>query len=207
MNRKKKLKIIQLSLLFASLLVLYFSYSQKFISTEKILVSKEIQNKIDEELSKGNQESDTFFNVSYSSIDLSGNRYILNAKKAKNNRENIEIIFMNEVDAIFYFKDDTILKVQADEAKYNNKTLDIIFKNNVKAYYEESELFAEKAEFSNSKSFLIITEDVKVYDKKGKLFADKLFFDLEKNTLKIVAFEKNKINANIELEWKKDLEF
>ena len=26
------------------------------------------------------------------------------------------------------------------------------------------------------------------------------FFDLEKNTLKIVAFEKNKINANIELE-------
>ena len=175
MNRKKKLKIIQLSLLFASLLVLYFSYSQKFISTEKILVSKEIQNKIDEELSKGNQESDTFFNVSYSGIDLSGNRYILNAKKAKNNRENIEIIFMNEVDAIFYFKDDTTLKVQADEAKYNNKTLDIIFKNNVKAYYEESELFAEKAEFSNSKSFLIITEDVKVYDKKGKLFADKLF--------------------------------
>ena len=38
-----------------------------------------------------------------------------------------------------------------------DKSADVIadFEKNVKAFYEESELFAEKAEFSNSKSFLV----------------------------------------------------
>ena len=58
---------------------------------------------------------------------------------------------------------------------------------------------ATKAEFSNSKSFLIISDNVKVKDEKGTLFADQLIFDIKKQNLNIVAFEKNKVNANINL--------
>ena len=38
---------------------------------------------------------------------------------------------MNEVHAIFYFKDNTILYIWSDEGVYNNKNLDMKFSDNV----------------------------------------------------------------------------
>ena len=40
---------------------------------------------------------------------------------------------MKFVEAIFYFKDDTVLNVWSDNGIYNNKTLDMNFDGNVKA--------------------------------------------------------------------------
>ena len=199
MNRKKRLKIIQLSLFFLSILIIFYTYSEKPKSNSGVIISKEIQNQVDKRLSDRNEEGDTFYNVSYSGFDLSGNRYILKAEKAKNDEFIKEKILMTQVDAVFFFKDNTILKVWAEEGVYNNRTLDITFEKKVKALYEGSKLLAEKAEFSNSNSSLTITEKVKLYDKKGTLVADKLFFDLKKQTLNIVAFDNKKINANIDL--------
>ena len=41
---------------------------------------------------------------------------------------------MVDVEAIFYFKDDTNLQVFSKSGIYNNKTLDMQFKENVKAF-------------------------------------------------------------------------
>ena len=106
---------------------------------------------------------------------------------------------MKSVEAIFYFKDGTILNVKSEDGIYNNKTLDMQFNRNVKATYEGSELLAQKAEYSNSKSFLIISEKVKVNDIRGSMLADKLYFDIKKQTLSIASTEENKVNANINL--------
>ena len=83
----------------------------------------------------------------------------------------------------------------------------MFFDGNVKANYIDSSLSADEAEYSNSKSFLIITKNVTIEDPKGTMYADKLFFDIKKQILKIAAFEDNKINANINLKWKKVLGF
>ena len=106
---------------------------------------------------------------------------------------------MKSVEAMFYFKDDTTMRVMSSEGIYNNKTLDMIFTNNVKAFYEGSELLAEKAEYSNLKSFLTITKNVIVKDIRGTMFADKLLFDIKKQKLNISSINDNKINANINL--------
>ena len=82
-----------------------------------------------------------------------------------------------------------------------------IIKKNIKALYEGSELYAQRADFSNSNGYLTITEDVKVKDFRGTMVADKLLFDIKKQTLDIASFNDGKINANINLKWKKDLEF
>ena len=58
---------------------------------------------------------------------------------------------MKMLNAIFYFKDDTILNV-IRIGIYNNKTLDMNFKK-CKANYEESELFAEKLNIQIQKLF------------------------------------------------------
>tara|TARA_Y100001958_G_C20968204_1_gene364278 strand:- start:37 stop:639 length:603 start_codon:yes stop_codon:yes gene_type:complete len=199
MNRKKKLRIIQLSLLLICLLILVFSYSNQFKFSDKTIISKEIQKKVDQQLSNQSNEGDTFYNISFSGLDLSGNRYILNAVEAKNDKIKPEIIYMKEVDAIFYFKDGTNLKIFADKGVYNNKSLNMVFEKNIEAFYENSTLLAQKAEFSNSEGLLIVSNQIRFKDQKGLLTADKLLFDLKKQTLNISAFENKKVNANIDL--------
>ena len=199
MNRKKKLRIIQLILLLMSLLILVFSYSNQFKFSDKTIISKEIQKKVNQQLSSQSNEGDTFYNISFSGLDLSGNRYILNAVEAKNDKIKPEIIYMKEVDAIFYFKDGTNLKIFANKGVYNNKSLNMVFEKNIEAFYENSTLLAQKAEFSNSEGLLIVSNQIKFKDQKGLLTADKLLFDLKKQTLNISAFENKKVNANIDL--------
>jgi LPS export ABC transporter protein LptC len=199
MDRKKKLKLIQISLLILGSLIIFFTYLQKDKDFKENIISKEKQEKIKKNLANNNQEGDVFFDVSYSGLDLSGNRYILKSKEAESNKSQAELIFMKTVNAFFYFKDDTILEVRSKKAIYNNKSLNIKFNDNVEAFYEGSTITAEKAEYSNSNNYLSISEKVIVKDVRGEMFADNLFFDLKKNTLDIGSFNDNRVNANINL--------
>ncbi|MDC0437561.1 LPS export ABC transporter periplasmic protein LptC [Pelagibacteraceae bacterium] len=199
MERKKKLKLIQINLFIIGVLVIFFTYKNNLnLSKEKIL-TKETQIKVKNELNKSNQ-SDVFFNIEYAGLDLSGNRYVLKSKEATNNKSNQDLVNMKKVEAIFYFKDNTTLKINSDYGEYNNKTLDMIFRDNIIADYKESILTAEKAEYSNSKAFLTIQENVILNDKRGTINADKFLLDIKKQTMKIDAFNNNKINANINIE-------
>tara|TARA_B100001121_G_scaffold260774_1_gene240358 strand:- start:251 stop:853 length:603 start_codon:yes stop_codon:yes gene_type:complete len=199
MDRKKQLRLIQICLLILGSLVIIFTYfDREKYSTEQI-ISKEKQEKIKKQSSNIKKDGDIFFNIEYSGLDLAGNRYILKSKEAFNNKNNQEIVNMIDVEATFYFKDNTVLFVWSDQGIYNNKSLDMKFKGNVKANYQGSKLFAQKAEYSNSQSFLIISENVKINDENGTIDADKLLFDIKKQTLEIASFTDNKINANINL--------
>ena len=198
-ERKKKLIIIQISLLLIGSLIILFTYSDLEVKDEDKIITAETQKKIDERLKSDTQDGDVFFNIEYSGLDLAGNRFILKSKEAFNKKTSQEIVNMKFVEAIFYFKNDTELRVFSDSGIYNNKTLDMNFVGNVIAKYEGSELYAEKAEYSNSKSFLMISNNVKVKDYRGTMFADKLLFDIKKQTLNIASTKDSKVNANINL--------
>ncbi len=195
--RKKKLRIIQLSLLLFGSLVIFFTYTNKNEITNQRILTKESQEKVQDQISNQNEKEDVFYNIEYSGLDLSGNRYILRSKEAYNDRSNQELVNMRLVEAFFYFKNGSVLKISSEKGIYNNKTLDMVFNNNIKALYENSKLYAQKAEYSNSGGYLIVSEEVEVNDIKGKIKADKLFFDIKKQTLEIASFDDNKINANI----------
>tara|TARA_B100001248_G_scaffold116740_1_gene87332 strand:- start:930 stop:1541 length:612 start_codon:yes stop_codon:yes gene_type:complete len=200
MNRKKKLRIAQVSLLIFGSLVIFFTYHFNYnIKSEKI-ISSSTEEKLKKQISKDqNNEGDVFYNIEYSGLDLAGNRYKLISKEAFNNKEDQELVNMKFVEGIFYFKDGTILNIYSDKALYNNKTLDIIFDGDVKSYYAGSEMFAEKAEYSNSKNFLVVTGNVKVKDIRGTMFADKLFFDIKKKELNIASTKNRKVNTKINI--------
>jgi hypothetical protein len=198
MNRKKRLRFIQIGLLLVGFLIIFFTYTVDNNNSKNLIITKETQDKI-LELSKKSNQGDIFYNVEYSGLDLAGNRYILKSKEAINSKLNKEIVNMKFVRATFYFKNDKILYVTSDAGIYNNQSLDMIFSDNIKANYEESELFAEKAEYSNKNSYLTISENVKINDIRGTVFADKLFFDIKKQTVDIASFDDGKINANINL--------
>tara|TARA_X000001036_G_C20597102_1_gene773387 strand:+ start:726 stop:1340 length:615 start_codon:yes stop_codon:yes gene_type:complete len=200
-DRKKKLRLIQFFLLFFGLLAIYLTYYNKELNEDQNSISKKIPKKnqnISEE-----DERDLFFNIEYSGFDLQGNRYSLKSEEAFIDKLNSEIVYMKNVNSIFYFKDNTVLYVSSNNGIYNNKTLDMKFEQNVKANYLSSELFAEKAEYSNSESFLSIYENVRINDIKGNLIADKLLFDITDQKLDITSFTDGKINANVNLNEKR----
>ena len=198
-DRKKKLRLIQFFLLFFGILVIYLTYYNKEITPEQEKISTKIPG-TNEDVS---EEKDLFFNIEYSGFDLQGNRYSLKSKEAYFDELDQAIVYMKAVDAIFYFKDGTILYVKADGGIYNNNTLDMKFEQNVKANYLNSELFADKAEYSNTKSYLSIYENVRINDIKGNLIADKLLFDITSQKLDITSFSNGKINANVNLNEKR----
>ena len=199
MDRKKKLRIRQFFLLILGSLVIIFTYTNIQKKSETGIITQKDQAKIELQTSDLTKGKDIFYNIEYTGLDFSGNRYILKSKEAVNEKTDPAIVLMKYVEATFFFKDDTVLTVKSNNGKYNNKTLDMSFSNKVEAKYLDSELFAKKAEYSNSRSFLIISENVKVKDTRGTIVADKLLFDIKNQKLNIEAFKNNKINANVNL--------
>ena len=199
-DRKKKLLLIQLTLFTLGVIIIIYTYFDKKQFEEQIISPENQRNIISKLNVEENSEGDIFYNIKYSGIDLAGNRYILTSKEAINNKTNHDLVNMKFIEVNFYFKDETFLKVISDEGVYNNKTLDMIFEKNVKAFYEGTELYADKANYSNLKSFLIVTDNVIVVDHRGNLTADKLLFDIKKQSLNIISFNNNKINAKINLQ-------
>ena len=198
-ERKKKLLFAQIILLLSGIFIIMFTYVNRDKDQNSLIISKDDQKKIKDKLINDSEGGNVFYDIEYSGIDLSGNRYILKSEEAFNNESNQEIINMKFVQAIFYFKDDTVLYVWSDKGLYNNRTLDMKFDGNVRVNYGESELFAQKAEYSNLKSYISITDDVSINDIRGTMVADRLLFDIKKKTLNIESFNENKVNANVKM--------
>ena len=199
-ERKKKLRITQFFLLIFALLIIYLTYYNKETNNTDLANSEQVKKALTD---NDKDTSDLFFNIEYSGLDLRGNRYLLKSKEARLDELRPEIVYMNTVHAIFYFKDNTILYIWSDKGVYNNKNFDMKFSNNVKAEYLDSKLFAEKANYSNTENYLSIYENVRINDKRGNLIADKLLFDIKKQNLAISSFNDGKINANVKLNEKK----
>ena len=173
-ERKKKLLFAQIILLLSGIFIIMFTYVNRDKDQNSLIISKDDQKKIKDKLINDSEGGNVFYDIEYSGIDLAGNRYILKSEEAFNNESNQEIINMKFVQAIFYFKDDTVLYVWSDKGLYNNRTLDMKFDGNVRVNYGESELFAQKAEYSNLKSYISITDDVSINDIRGTMVADRL---------------------------------
>ena len=197
-ERKKKLRITQFFLLIFALLIIYLTYYNKEIDNTDVTNSEQIKGAL-----KDKEDEDLFFNIEYTGLDLRGNRYLLKSEKARLDELKPEIVYMDIVHAIFYFKDNTILYIWSDKGIYNNKNFDMEFSKNVKAEYMDSKLFAEKANYSNTENYLSIYENVRIDDIRGNLIADKLLFDIKKQNLAISSFNDGKINANVKLNEKK----
>ena len=205
MNRRKKIKIVQISLFLLGILIIYSTYYGENLNLKKGSISDITKKKIIKDLkeSETKDDSNIFYNVKYSGIDLSGNRYILTCEEAVTSKTNESVLDMKGVKATFYFKDQTVLNVSSNEGKYNNQTLDMKFENKVIMDYNNDWLKADNAEYSNSGNYLLIENNVKVNSNMGNISADKLFFDLKMQKLDIGSFQNNNINANIKINEKR----
>lgn len=195
-NRKNKIRFIQILLLLISVTIVFNTYFTNEEPKNIIISSKEKERL--KNISKQTENADIFYNIKYSGLDLAGNRYVLTSQEAivdKNLKETVNMKFVN---AIFYFKDNTILTINSEFGKYNNKTLDMVFEKNVKANYQDSELYGDKIVYLNTNRTLEISENVILNDIRGTMSADNLLFDLETKKVDISS-NNNKINTNLNI--------
>jgi hypothetical protein len=187
-SRKKNLFLIQLTIFFVAIALLYNTYRDKSKETENFV-------KIEAET---NLNTNSFTDIEYSGFDLTGNRYVLKAIKANFKTETPELVNMEKVNAKFYLKDGSILRVISEEGLYNNVTLDMNFRKNVKADYLTHILFSDSLSYSSSSAKLIATGNVHGESiEKGEFIADNVEYDLVEKTLNFSMFGKERVNLKL----------
>ena len=106
MNRKKKLRLYQIFFFISGLIIILFTYLKTIENKQDKIISKNTKQKIEKQLKNQNKEnSNTFYNIKYSGIDLEGNRYNIESKEGSTSDQNVNIVKMKGVYATFYFKD------------------------------------------------------------------------------------------------------
>ncbi len=204
MNLKKRRKLIIQILLFitASLLIFHTYYKDNNDKFNKNLTKKSI------EIQKDNQgegikdvvdkeELNFFENVEYNGVDLNGNRYVVKSKSAKFKSDFPELVKMTSMTAIFYFKDNTTLKIFGNYGSYNNKTFDMEFREEILAEYDNNFLYADNINYFNKKSFLEIFGNVKLENDSGEVKSDRIELDLETKKAKFSMLNDNTVKAKI----------
>jgi len=187
-RRRKKIILIQLVIFIVAAFLLYNTYRDKNKVTEEIIKIK----------IETNPDTNSFVDVEYSGFDLNGNRYTLNAGKADFETKTPEIIDMKNVEANFYLKDGTLLRIISDDGLYNNKTLDMIFIDNVKTTYLSSILLSNQLDYSNTNGKLLASGNVRGESvEKGTFFADNVEYDLTNKTLEFSMLGNKKVNVKV----------
>ena len=189
MTNKKK--IFQLSLIFIGLIIIFFTY---FFNLEK----KQPSDVVTETGTKENEEFleegvNRFENVEYKGIDNTGNKFTIGSQFAEFKKEKPELIFMENVECFFTFKDNTVLLISSKKGIYNNISNDMQFSEDVKMDYLENTIFSDRAIFNNNENQLLVAGNVKGDGPKANLKADELDFDLNTKDLKISMYSEERV--------------
>jgi len=186
-ERKKKILLLQITIFLVASFLLFNTYREK--ESEEVSISIE---------SDSNTDTNSFTDVKYSGFDLKGNRYTLNAGVADFKIEKPEDINMKEVEANFFLKNGSVLKVTSDIGFYNNVTLDMNFKENVQSIYLTNTLFSDELIYSSSDGKLLATGNVRGESvERGEFFADNVEYDLINKTLDFSMFGNKQVNVKL----------
>ena len=190
--RKKRLIFIQTMLLTAAILLLYIFYYKESIN-DKTSEEIKIENKKIEKLSENN----FFENVEYKGIDANGNRYLLKSQIASFNNDKPELVDMVGMNATFYFKDGTILKVSGNNGEYNNKTNDMKFREDVKVVQAENQITADNLDYFNFKRLINIYGNVVGQSLDGNFTSDILNLNIDDQSVDFLMNNENQVKINL----------
>lgn len=189
MTNKKK--IFQLSLVFIGLLIIFFTYFFNLEKKQPSEVVTETETKENEEFLE--EGVNRFENVEYKGIDNTGNKFTIGSQFAEFKKEKPELIFMENVECFFTFKDNTVLLISSKKGIYNNISNDMQFSEDVKMDYLENTIFSDRANFNNYENQLLIAGNVRGNGPTTNLKADELDFDLNTKDLKISMYSEERV--------------
>ena len=172
MIKEKLIKFLLLSTIVILILFVYF----KFLKKDKIV------NIETTEITESTQiiaNSNIISNVKYTAQDAKGNKYTINAKKGEIDLNDINKIFLTEVNAIVELKNSENLYVRSDYGKYNILNYDTIFSKNVRLNYQDNQITADNLDFSIIKNLMILSKNVIYKNLENTLYADTIEINIQ----------------------------
>ena len=123
--------------------------------------------------------------LTYLSIDKKGNEYKISAKKGNIDKDNPDIIYLENVEAVILFQNSDSVSIVSKFAKYNTKNFDTLFNNSVSVDYGEHVLKSEFLDLSFEKNLVSIYDNVRYLSGISSLKADKAEIDILNKKTKI----------------------
>ncbi|MDC0445660.1 LPS export ABC transporter periplasmic protein LptC [Candidatus Pelagibacter sp.] len=187
MKKKIFLKII---LILSLIILTWFVYSKYFKKNESLL-SKTVNPAINLE-EENSYNSNIIKDINYTSRDLKGNEYILQAKEGEIDLDDSDIIFLTDVKAyIKLVKKSELIVITSNYGKYNTINYDTIFSNNVKIDYIDNIITGDYLDFSMMKNLLIISRNVIYKNLENIMKADVLELNTTTKDTKIFMYNSN----------------
>ena len=178
--------IIVISILF------YLKYINNSDQTNKV---DEIKNEIiGLESKKGNVISD----IIYESQDFEGRKYLIRSQKGIVNKNNPNIIEMENVNATITLIDGTFITIISDYATYNDIKFDTRFRKNVEAKYLEHIIRSDELTVNFEGNQIEAFNNLTYQNLDLIMFADKIIFDFKLKNTKIFNFD----NSNVKIQSK-----
>jgi len=167
------------------LIIIYNHFSDK----EKI---SSIDSKVISSESKTKTSSNLIKDLSYSSKDLKGNEYIINAVEGEIDLKNPNIIFLSNVSARIILNDGNVIYITSNDGIYNSENNDTVFSKNVKIDYLDNKITGEYLDFSIIRNIMIISENVIYNNTENRLFADVVEVTIDTKDTKIYMLDEDK---------------
>ena len=182
-------------------ILIFFSVSLYIFFKFDLLKQEETKlDNINIPITNETTEADTYSSsimndVTYTSLDLKGNEYIINAKEAEADISNRNVLYLKNVKAVIKLKDSKKIEIYSDYGKYNSTNYDTIFSQNVIIKYLYNKIVSEYLDFSIERNSMIISKNVEYTNFENKLKADVIEMDIKTKDTKIYMYEdKKKVN-------------
>ena len=130
--------------------------------------------------------------LKYSSTDKDGNEYKIEAKRGNIDKNDPDILYLENVDALISLNNSEFISISSKFAKYNTKSYDTLFNNSVSVDYGEHFLKSEFLDLSFEKNLVSIYDNVRYEGGISSLSADRAEIDILSKKTRIFMENSNK---------------
>ena len=182
-------RIIQL-ILFLFLLIIFIIFYKIYFTENKEIKVNSLEQKDQLLIKKNNNQ---IKNLRYDVNFDENKQYIITAELSEIAYENeVEIVKMKKVVAIFVDETNIPLTITADQAIYNDNNYNTNFSENVKITYINNIILSDKMDLNFNTNIISIYENVEYEGLQGTIKADNVKVDLVTKKIRIYMDDKKK---------------
>ncbi len=182
-------RIIQL-ILFLFLLIIFIIFYKIYFTENKEIKVNSLEQKDQLLIEKNNNQ---IKNLRYDVNFDENKQYIITAELSEIAYENeVEIVKMKKVVAIFVDETNIPLTITADQAIYNDNNYNTNFSENVKITYINNIILSDKMDLNFNTNIISIYENVEYEGLQGTIKADNVKVDLVTKKIRIYMDDKKK---------------
>jgi len=208
-----KKKLIQIILFLSLLLVTLIIFNTYYKKNKTIIKSTKKIEANNPDIDQSDEGKNIIKDIKYTSNNTNGDFFEILADYGEPSKEISDLMFLTNVKANIFFKNESDIKLNSDFANFNTKTFETTFINNVKILRDDETILGNelylvfdqteeklKDEPNIDQNLIRISENVIIKKPGYMLKADILEIDLITKNIKVYMNDKkNKVQAKSKL--------